>query len=784
MAVTEYIVKNGQSLFDVALQLYGDVSGIGDLLLNNPKVNFGSDIKIGDVLSYDTDNIVNITVTKYLTANGITVSNGVGHVYQKITDEDMKLILFVRRDFMRTEWQLSGTGSIVVDWGDNTELQAIALSSVPEMIEHNYDSDLSSAESYRKVKLYGDFTLETFDIKDSEIHKVFAINEFDMGNITISENVDLTNVGFFDVVQDLKGILATGITIETLMPLISQEELRDLWINESNLSSEVLDNYFIGLVTKYESRPPCNVRMWGNNSPSGIYQRPDVLFDPQSGLEAMWVLENERGWTIQEIISPPTEGDIVRRFETRDDQTVFDSISEKNAQIYFPISKFVAANSSRILTGINAATINYLEFVMSIESKPASEQTLIGAHDSIRGTHFKVNITTNGFIALYHGSDVSVSDIALDDGEAHLVQVDDINGDGARLYVDSELIGQLAVPSDSVIADLGIGCLLHDSQTPSDYSDVLMRDVVFGDSAYIIPLPHLGYDIVSGAKYTTNNIESMDMSRAGSTHMQKYGAVARRPNLLLNGFSEKISFSGDPHMMYSEGISGLSGEATQYELRGIGKVTQEAIDAGVSCRLGVFCRDIDSNIIKTVNVNFSGTSYESKNEIFEAPNGCVSMSVFATHDPSGTLDGNSFIKEISLREVLPEWIPNKMSGEALLPVLSSDIVISGSDFLNNTPFKIDFGVGPTQEEFIWDKSRGDVWNNEARVSPYYDSVNPALWDMYEFNQQFIVDNINSDYLHISWIKTDANVIKDIFQYPLALIGDNKARCDRYVHLTT
>ena len=73
MALSTYTVKEGQTIFDLSLQLLGDVSKVYELIsLNSSISNITSNDLAGIVISYnDPKN----EVTEYFKTNGLTIAN-------------------------------------------------------------------------------------------------------------------------------------------------------------------------------------------------------------------------------------------------------------------------------------------------------------------------------------------------------------------------------------------------------------------------------------------------------------------------------------------------------------------------------------------------------------------------------------------------------------------------------------------------------------------------------------------------------------------------------------
>ena len=81
----EYVVKYGQNIFDLAIQLYGHVSGIKYLLKDNVWVTMDTDLDVGNIILYDKQLTINLGVTTSLSQQNIIVSNGQG-TYEKETE--------------------------------------------------------------------------------------------------------------------------------------------------------------------------------------------------------------------------------------------------------------------------------------------------------------------------------------------------------------------------------------------------------------------------------------------------------------------------------------------------------------------------------------------------------------------------------------------------------------------------------------------------------------------------------------------------------------------------
>lgn len=83
--MSEYVVKSGENIFDIAMKLYGSIEGIIDLLICNQDVDKHTGLSVADtltpgmVLKYSEDYVINKEIAKFLSDKN--VRNG-EHVYR------------------------------------------------------------------------------------------------------------------------------------------------------------------------------------------------------------------------------------------------------------------------------------------------------------------------------------------------------------------------------------------------------------------------------------------------------------------------------------------------------------------------------------------------------------------------------------------------------------------------------------------------------------------------------------------------------------------------------
>lgn len=71
-----YTVRSGQNLYDVALELYGSIEGIFDLLISNDDVSLGSVLTRGKELNYNEEFMIEQSLPEWFKSNNIIVKNG------------------------------------------------------------------------------------------------------------------------------------------------------------------------------------------------------------------------------------------------------------------------------------------------------------------------------------------------------------------------------------------------------------------------------------------------------------------------------------------------------------------------------------------------------------------------------------------------------------------------------------------------------------------------------------------------------------------------------------
>ncbi|NDV63937.1 hypothetical protein [Bacteroides sp. 224] len=273
--MAQHIVKPNQNIFDVALELYGSVEGLFDLLISNESLTMNTDLKTGTRLEYHDYFVINDGIVKSIKENNYIPANGERHVYFKKPNYDLFAVCGIDNKIVSSSIIIGGQGNVQIDWGDNSDLETIALSNQPQEITHYFDSIVDT----RRLKFYGDCTFTTFDASnlngDMFLTRPLIVDEY----ISKSNGYSLKGLFLFEgtVILNLQGMV-----ISELEPIsdMSLQELNLLNVRFTDVS--VLDNYLQYIATNYGNRRNCVVLL--NTTPT------------EKGMQAIQTIINEPSW--------------------------------------------------------------------------------------------------------------------------------------------------------------------------------------------------------------------------------------------------------------------------------------------------------------------------------------------------------------------------------------------------------------------------------------------------------------------------------------------------------
>ncbi len=278
-----YKTTHGQSIYDVALHIYGSVEGITDLLINNETLSIDTTLQSGDELIYTDDYILNKEVVAYYTTHNITPSTGLRSVYPKYPTLPKSIEIYTSNKSLSVSLSIWGVGRIEIDWGDNSDIQSVELKDEPLKLSHTFDNKIKSS---RKITLYFNTPLKSLDFSgvmptSFYILRSIYIERFTLSKATLSlESLPLVN-GLFECHLN-------SVQTDDLTPLIELTELKELSLTGFVYTQPAIDAYLVGLVENYDNRRACTVEMVTEPSPIGMEAINTIINEPAWNEAAKW----------------------------------------------------------------------------------------------------------------------------------------------------------------------------------------------------------------------------------------------------------------------------------------------------------------------------------------------------------------------------------------------------------------------------------------------------------------------------------------------------------------
>ena len=271
--MAQYTVKPNQNIWDVALHLYGSIEGVFDLMISNPNLSLDDDLVYKQILEYHDFFVVNEWIVNKFKELNITPANGERSVYYKNINLPIKFIYRPIESDVRTEFSVSGDGNMFIDWGDNSEIEQINLQSQTSIVDHFFNNTVDE----RIVKVYGDFTIEIFDISKLNT-PIIPVSPIVVDEL-ISQSNDNSLQGLF-LMEGTYLVNLQGSLIYDLSP-IGDMNLETLDLRGAHFFDvSVLDNYLTYIVEHYGTRRSCTVYL--SQEPSSIgYAAIDTILNEE-----------------------------------------------------------------------------------------------------------------------------------------------------------------------------------------------------------------------------------------------------------------------------------------------------------------------------------------------------------------------------------------------------------------------------------------------------------------------------------------------------------------------
>lgn len=289
-----YKVQANQNIWDIAIHLYGSIEGIFDLLISNPQLHMGANLTNGMELEYHDYFILNKDIVSKLKSENLTPNNGERHVYYKQTEEPLVVIGKIPAEEKSSDFSVSGEGVMIIDWGDNTDLEYINLTHQKSRILHYFDSIVDE----RKIKIYGQFTILSLNLT-SFVGQWLPVRPLVVDEFTSCANANLLKGLFLfegTVQVDLREMF-----ISDLSPIYNMS-LQELDMRGVSFTSvDVLDDYLVHIAENYGNRRNCTVYLDTEPSEKGMTAIQTIINEPE------WNEAGEWRFVINDIVYTQTE---------------------------------------------------------------------------------------------------------------------------------------------------------------------------------------------------------------------------------------------------------------------------------------------------------------------------------------------------------------------------------------------------------------------------------------------------------------------------------------------
>lgn len=279
-----YKVTTNQNIFDVALLLYGSIEGLFDLLISNEWLDMETDLLPGMELEYHDYFVVNDGMKSSMSEKNLIPANRERHVYLKHPTEELVFMCDIDADEHSTSFSVSGSGKMLIDWGDNSDIETVPLAVEQQIVEHYFDN----VTEKRRIKVYGDFQIIKLDTAKLGgalmLMRPMIVDEY----ASHANSYPLQGLFLFDgtVSVDLR-----ECSIDNLLPIGDMSlQILDLR-NVSFADISVLDDYLQYIVDNYGSRRNCTVYLTSEPTEKGMKAIEAILGEDAWNEAGDWVFD-------------------------------------------------------------------------------------------------------------------------------------------------------------------------------------------------------------------------------------------------------------------------------------------------------------------------------------------------------------------------------------------------------------------------------------------------------------------------------------------------------------
>jgi hypothetical protein len=295
--MAQYKVQGGQNIWDIAIQLYGSIEGAFDLFMSNPKLNMTTNLKAGDILEYHEQFVINQSIVDAIVNNDYLPANSERRVYFKGVSAPLRIVIKMPEQETEASFVVAGNGQMVVDWGDNSDLQTIFLTEEKITLNHVFDNKVDK----RRMKIYGDFSFSYLNLTG------FKGSLYPINPVVVDELVSRANAGDLSCLFLFKGMVSLDLrstNIDDLSPIYDYGRSGNVTESYNGLQLlnleavrfkdiAVLDDYLEYLADSetHGTRRPCHIYLTAQPSARGMAAIETILNEKawnQEGYASSW----------------------------------------------------------------------------------------------------------------------------------------------------------------------------------------------------------------------------------------------------------------------------------------------------------------------------------------------------------------------------------------------------------------------------------------------------------------------------------------------------------------